>query len=74
MPFFRAMEGNWITRALLTSILRNAIRVLKTDLGFLPKDVLAWSLRAAGATALLLANVDPDVIRLVKQWRSDEML
>ena len=27
-----------------------------------------------GATDLLLAKVDPDVIRLIGRWRSDEML
>ena len=37
-------------------------------------EVLDWCLRAAGATALLLAQVDPDVIRLIGHWHSDKML
>ena len=44
------------------------------DLGFLPQDISARCLQAAGATALLLARVDPDIIRLIGRWRSDEML
>ncbi|EJK56667.1 hypothetical protein THAOC_23403 [Thalassiosira oceanica] len=44
------------------------------SLGFLPEDVSARSLRAAGANALLFAKVDTDVIRLIGRWRSDEML
>lgn len=34
----------------------------------------ARCLRAAGANALLCAQVDPDIIRLLGRWRSDEML
>ena len=47
---------------------------LGADIGFLPLDVTAQSLRAAGAQALLLGRVDTDVIRLIGQWRSDVML
>ena len=62
------------TKATITKTLRDAVRFLGADLGFLPSEVSARSLRAAGATALLVANVDPDVIRLLGRWRSDEML
>eukprot|EP00956_Cyclotella_meneghiniana_P042515 scaffold248519_cov58-Cyclotella_meneghiniana.AAC.1 len=34
----------------------------------------ARSLRASGATALLLGQVDSDVIPLIGRWHSDEML
>ena len=44
------------------------------DLGFLPHEVSARSLRAGGATALLVGKVDPDIIQLIGRWRSDEML
>ena len=63
-----------VTPTLITKTLRDAVRFLGADLGFLPSEVSARSLRAAGATALLVANVDPDVIRLLGRWRSDEML
>ena len=43
-------------------------------MGFLKNEVSARSLRAGGAMALLVAKVDPDVIRLLGRWRSDEML
>ena len=63
-----------VTPTLITKTLRDAVTFLGVDLGFLPCEVSARSLRAAGATALLVANVDPDVIRLLGRWRSDEML
>ena len=65
---------NIVTASLLTTCIRDAVTHLGPSLGFLPSDVSARCLRAAGATALLLAKVDPDVIRLIGRWRSDEML
>ena len=69
-------QNKWkkITSASITSNLRDTVRFLGHDLGFLPADVSARCLRAAGANALLLAKIDPDVIRLIGRWRSDEML
>jgi len=63
-----------VTPGLITAQLRNAVKYLGFDLGFLPTEVSARSLRAAGATALLVAKVDPDVIQLLGRWRSDEMM
>jgi len=63
-----------VTSTAITSCIREAVAYLGPDLGFLPTDVSARCLRAAGATALLLAQVDPDIIRLIGRWRSDEML
>ena len=63
-----------VTPAAITKTLRDAVKFLGPDLGFLPADVSARSLRAAGATALLIARVDTDIIRLLGRWRSDEML
>ena len=63
-----------VTAAALTKCIRDSVAYLGPQLGFLPSDVSARCLRAAGATALLLAKVDPDVIRLIGRWRSDEML
>lgn len=59
----------------ITDTLRLAVRFLgPSALGFLPSDISARSLRAAGANALLCGGVDTDVIRLIGRWRSDEML
>jgi hypothetical protein len=44
------------------------------SLGYLPFDVSARCLRAAGATALLCADVDSCHIQLLGRWSSDEML
>ena len=59
----------------ITDALRATVATCdSSQLGFLPSDVSARSLRAAGAMALLCAQVDTDVIRLIGRWRSDEML
>jgi len=63
-----------VTADAITTCIRDAVNYIGHELGFLPSDVSARCLRAAGATALLLAKVDPDVIRLIGRWRSDEML
>ena len=63
-----------IKPAHITSSIRLAVTYLGPSLGFLPQDVSARCLRAAGANALLCGGVDTDVIRLLGQWRSDEML
>ena len=63
-----------VTPSLITKTLRDAVTYIGADLSFLASEVSARSLRAAGATALLVAKVDPDVIRLLGRWRSDEML
>ena len=58
----------------ITTSIRLAVSYLGPALGFLPEDVSARCLRAAGANALLCGGVDTDVIRLLGRWRSDEML
>ena len=59
----------------ITAVLQTAVLAIgTTTLGFLPTDVTARSLRAAGAMALLCGHVDTDTIRLLGRWRSDEML
>ena len=76
-PLGRVFTPNGVQRvtpSLITKTLRDAVTYIGADLGFLPSEVSARSLRAAGATALLVARVDPDVIRLLGRWRSDEML
>ena len=63
-----------VTAAAITNCIRTAVSDLGPTLGFMPCDVSARCLRAAGATALLLAQVDTDIIRLIGRWKSDEML
>jgi hypothetical protein len=58
----------------ITTALRTSTAVIGPSVGFLPADISARSLRAAGAMALLCAHVDTDIIRLLGRWRSDEML
>jgi hypothetical protein len=58
----------------ITQTLRSAVQILGPGLGFLPSDVSARCLRAAGATALLCANVDSCHIELLGRWHSDQML
>lgn len=69
-----AFKAKPVTAAIITKTIRTSVKILGPDLGFLESDVSARCLRAAGANALLLANVDTDIIRLIGRWRSDEML
>ena len=63
-----------ITSNLLTTHLRHSAAILFPTTGFPPQDISARALRAGGAMALLCANVDSDVIKLVGRWQSDQML
>jgi hypothetical protein len=76
--YYRSANGRTtqhpVTPTDITTILRMSVLALGPSIGFLPKDITAKSLRAGGAMALLLAQVDTDVIRLIGRWRSDEML
>lgn len=69
-------QGTWykIKPGDITNALRGAVSFLGPDLGFLPSDVSARCLRAAGATALLNAKIDGDIIKLLGRWHSDAML
>jgi len=58
----------------LTTELRLAVRAYGHAVGLSPSDISIRSLRASGAMAMLCANIDPDRIRLLGRWRSDEML
>jgi hypothetical protein len=55
-------------------VLRRSAATLFDTIGFPPADISARARRAGGAMALLCAKVDPDLIKLVGRWRSDEML
>jgi hypothetical protein len=51
-----------------------ATTLLGHVVGITPADISIRSLRSSGAMALLCADVDPDKIRLLGRWRSDEMM
>jgi len=59
---------------IVATMLRDRLINLGADPGSLPSELSARCLRASLATALLLVNVDPDVIRHIDRWRADEML
>ena len=63
-----------VAATIIATVLRDRLIFLGADPGSLPSEISARCLRASLATALLLANVDPDVIRRIDQWRTDEML
>ena len=63
-----------ISSSILTTHLRRAATVLFPTLGLASSDISARALRAGGAMALLCAKVDPDIIKLIGRWRSDQML
>jgi hypothetical protein len=69
-----ATQPSLVKPAHITAVLRASTAIIGPSVGFLPSDISARSLRAAGAMALLCAHVDTDVIRLLGRWRSDEML
>jgi hypothetical protein len=57
----------------LTKTLHEAVQFLGPNLGFLPSEVSACSLRAAGAMALLVSGINTDIIQILGRWQSDEM-
>jgi hypothetical protein len=67
-------SSNTVTSNHITKTLRFSLHFFSTTLGITSQDISAHSLRAAGAMALLCANVDHDTICLIGRWRSDKML
>ena len=63
-----------IPPAYITNALRHSAAALQPLTGIDPQLLSARSLRPGGATALLCAQVDPNVIQLLGRWRSDAML
>lgn len=58
----------------ITRILRQAVVAIGTEVGLVPTDIEARSLRAGGAMALLNGGCDDNIIKLMGRWRSDAML
>lgn len=63
-----------VTPEHVTAALRSSASKLQDTTGISPALLSARSLRPGGATALLCANVDPNIIQLLGRWQSDAML
>jgi hypothetical protein len=64
----------FIRSADITDALRAATWITGDYLGIRPEDISARSLRAGGAMALLCAQVDSNIIKLLGRWQSDTMM
>jgi hypothetical protein len=75
-PLYSYFCDTWygVSTSTLTTELHLAVTAKGAAVGLTPSDISIQSLRASGAMALLCAQVDPDRIRLLGGWRSDEML
>jgi hypothetical protein len=62
-----------VTPSIITITLLDAVTFIGADLGFMPSNVSAQTLHAASAMALLVSNVDIDIIKLLGRSQSDEM-
>jgi hypothetical protein len=60
-----------VTSILITAAIR--VAAASTTTGFNPSNVNACALCAGGAMALLCAQVDTNIIKMVGRWRSDAM-
>ena len=67
-------KWKWIKSATITAAMRASADKIGESLGFSRGDISARSMRAGGAMALLLSNVDTDKIKLLGRWRSDAMM
>jgi hypothetical protein len=64
-----------VMSAQVTTALRTALATMNhADTGIRASEVDARSLRAGGATALLCAGVDTNIIQLLGRWQSDAMI
>ncbi len=63
----------YVSNEFVTNTIRHAANYTADKTGIPGELVSARSLRPGGATALLCANVDADVIKLLGRWKSDAM-
>jgi hypothetical protein len=71
-PQFRTNPQR-VASATITELLRRSARLLQFS-DEAVADIHARALRATGASALLTAQIDSDLIRLLGRWKSDAML
>ena len=73
--YFERNRMRFVNAKAVTAALRAGIILVGQDtVDIKPSEVEARSLRAGGATALLVAGVDTDHIQLLGRWKSDAML
>mmetsp|Transcript_31242 Transcript_31242/g.57939 ORF Transcript_31242/g.57939 Transcript_31242/m.57939 type:complete len:340 (-) Transcript_31242:306-1325(-) len=70
------VNGQWTTikSTAITTALCTSAAAIGDSLGFALRDISTRLMRAGGAMALLLSNVDTDRIKLLGRWRSDAMM
>jgi hypothetical protein len=77
-PIYTYYDSNRVARHVTPKYVTNALRHAATSLvgltGIPPNLLSARSLRPGGATALLCAGVDANIIQLLGRWKSDAML
>lgn len=66
---WRMIRSTEIIAALWTKVAK-----IGSKYGLAPADISARSLRASGAIALLLGNVDSNITKLISRWRSTKMM
>ena len=72
--YYQAGKQHYATPSLITNALRHSATDLAATTGIAPHLLSARSVRPGGATALLCANIDPNIIQLLGRWKSDAML
>ena len=68
--YFHGNRKFFVTNDLISKLLKVSVAALP-HLNYNVSDVSARSLRSGGAMALLCAQVDVDIIKLVGRWKSD---
>jgi hypothetical protein len=58
----------------ITLVLRHIVRLIGPEVGLIILDVSSRLLRAGGAMALLCAQIDDNIIHLLRRWQSYGML
>jgi integrase len=71
-PQFRSNPQR-VASTTITELMRRSARLLQFPEDAVA-DIHARALRATGASALLTAQIDSDLIRLLGRWKSDAML
>ena len=69
-------DGSWISISpqMIPKTLRTSVKFCGPELVFEDKGVYAHSLHAAGTMELLCVGIDSDIVNIIVQWHSNEML
>ena len=72
--YYHNRQQYYTTPQLITNTLGHSAGDLESATGIAPWLLSARSLRPGGATALLCANIDPNIMQFPSHWQSDTML